>query len=214
MTIQSNGVRRLTGYAAFLALMLSGVGFVTLYRIRQAARHEQPEPGDAIVVFGAAVWDSGPSTALTLRTQHGVELYHRGLAPVVVCSGGISAGRSEPRVMAGLMMAGGVPASALVLDEAGVNTRATVRSIRTLGDGRWRTVLVVSSPYHMLRIVEECRRQGIEALSCSAPSAPRYARHGRLRLLIWDLRQYGREIVAVWTYRLFPGRTGDGAAPK
>jgi uncharacterized SAM-binding protein YcdF (DUF218 family) len=199
-------VQRLSGYLAFLALTVSGLGIVTLVRIGRAARAQRLEPADAIVVFGAAVWGAGPSVTLRLRTMRGVELYERGLAPVVVCSGGTSGGVSEPRVMADLMVAHGVPASALVLDEAGVTTRATLTSLRVLGGGNWRRILAVSSPFHLFRVIEEARRHGIEALPCPTTRPPAPGLRAKLRLLLWDARQYARETVAVWSYRAFAWR--------
>ena len=194
-------MRLLCGYLAFLALTLSGVGVVTLVRIWRAARTQRLEPADAIIVFGAAIWGAGPSATLRLRTMRGVELYEQGLAPVVVCSGGSSGGVSEPRLMADLMVAHGVPASALVLDEAGVTTRASIASLRELSGGNWRRILAVSSPFHLFRIVEESRRHGIEALPCPTRRPPTHGLRAKLRLLLWDARQYARETVAVWAYR-------------
>lgn len=201
-------MRRLGGYVAFAMLMLSGIGIVTVLRILRVARNERLESADAIVVFGAAVWERGPSTTLRLRTARAAELYRRGLAPIVLCSGGTSGGRSEPRVMADLLAAEGVPESAVVIDEAGVNTHATVRSIVELGRGQWHTVLAVSSPFHLFRIIEECRRHGVEALPCSAarPRSSGRSAPAKLRLMVWDARQYGRETVAVWAYRLLAWR--------
>lgn len=199
-------LRRWTGYAALLALMLCGLGFVTLLRIRRVARTQRLVEADAIVVFGAAVWPDGPSATLRHRTLRGAELYKLGLAPVVVCSGGFSGGVSEPRAMADILVAEGVPAAALVLDEEGVTTRATIVSIGALGAGRWRRILAVSSPFHLLRIVEESRRRGIEAIPCPARRSTAEGTAAKLRLFQWDARQYGREIVAVWAYRI-AGRT-------
>lgn len=203
-------MRRVGGYLAFLALTLSGVGMVTLVRIWRAARTPCPEPADAIIVFGAAVWEDGPSATLRLRIMRGVELYQRRLAPVIVCSGGTSRDVSEPRMMADLMVAYGVPVSALVLDETGVTTRATIASLQKLGGGNWRRILVVSSPFHLFRIVEEARRQGIEALPCSTRRPPAQGIRAKLRLLLWDARQYARETVAVWAYRAFAGQVPQG----
>jgi uncharacterized SAM-binding protein YcdF (DUF218 family) len=199
--------RRLGGGLAFALLMLSGVGVVSWLRIWRAGRRDLAAPADAIIVFGAAVWPSGPSTTLRLRTLHAADLYRRGVAPRVVCSGGSSGGRSEPDVMAELLRAHGVPVSAIVLDENGVTTRATFDSVVVLGCGEWRRIVAVSSPYHVFRIVAEGRRHGITALPSPARrSATPQGRIAALRLLTWDARQYAREVVAVWAYRLPRGR--------
>jgi uncharacterized SAM-binding protein YcdF (DUF218 family) len=203
-------VRRIGTYLALVALTLSGVGVVTLVRILRMARPRPLEPADVIVVFGAAVWDSGPSPTLRLRVARGAELYRRALAPVIVCSGGTTRGVSEPRAMADLMAAHAVPAAALVLDEAGVTTRAAIASLARLGAGAWRRILAVSSPCHLLRIVEECRRHGIEALPCPARRGPAPSLRAALGLALWDARQYAREVVAVWSYRVTAHRIGVG----
>ena len=45
-------------------------------------------PADAIVVMGAAQWDGRPSPVLQARLDHALDLYRRGLAPLVVVTGG------------------------------------------------------------------------------------------------------------------------------
>jgi murein DD-endopeptidase MepM/ murein hydrolase activator NlpD len=190
------------GTIAVICAALGGVALVTVQQIWRASRAARPVHADAIVVFGAAVWPSGPSPTLRRRTEHAATLYRRGFAPRVVLSGGGAGSRSEPAAMAGMMRALGVPDEALVLDEAGVTTRATLRSVARLGAGGWSRIVVVSSPSHVFRIVEEARRQGIEATPSPAPRAAAADRATGLRHLAWDVHQYAREVAAVWAYRL------------
>jgi uncharacterized SAM-binding protein YcdF (DUF218 family) len=207
-------LRRLGSGLAFAVLMLSGIGVVTWIRIWRAGRRDLAAPAAAIVVFGAAVWPSGPSPTLRLRTQHAAALHRRGLAPRVVCSGGRSGGRSEPEVMAELLRAESVPDEALVLDENGTTTRATLDSVVVLGGGAWRRIVVVSSPYHVFRIVAEARRHGVTALASPARRDPQTLdRVTALGLLASDARQYAREVIAVWAYRL-PRRGGTRSRGK
>jgi hypothetical protein len=96
-------------------------------------------PADAAVVFGAAVRADGrPSQAPRDRTLSACDLSRRGLVRVLVLSGGRdpAAPLSEPACMARLGRAAGVPASALVLDEGGANTAATVRDAAHLAAAR------------------------------------------------------------------------------
>jgi murein DD-endopeptidase MepM/ murein hydrolase activator NlpD len=202
----------LAGALGLAGTLLVGVGLVTVLRILRAARTTRVAPADAIVVFGAAVWPSGPSPTLRRRTEHAAALYGRGLAPLVVLSGGGAGRSSEPAAMAEVMRALGVPASALLLDETGVTTRATLQAAARMGAGRWRRILAVSSPSHLFRIVEEARRQGIEALPCPARRAPAGDRAARVRLLLFDARQYAREVAAVWKYRLTARRGGTSSS--
>ena len=197
--------RRIASAFALALLMASGVGVVTLLEIRRAGRRVPVEllpEADAIVVFGAALYADGPSPTLRLRTLHAGELYRRGLARRVVCSGAVGATGSEPAAMAALLREQGVPESALVLDEAGVTTRATIASLVRIGGGAWRTILAVSSPSHVYRIVEEARRHGVTAHPAPAWRGPAPDRASALRLLAFDARQYARELVGVWAYRM------------
>lgn len=191
--------------------LLGGVGLVTLLRIRRTAGATSVAPADAIVVFGAALWPGGPSPTLRRRVEHAATLYRRGLAPVVVLSGGGTGRTSEPAAMAEVMQDLGVPSAALVLDETGLTTRATLQSVERLGEGRWRRILAVSSPSHVFRIVEEARRRGIDALPCPAHRLRPDGRAARLRLLLFDARQHAREVAAVWKYRV---TARDGGAMR
>lgn len=203
-------MRRAQSYAALVLLCLTGVGLVTLVRIRRTAQAERLEPAEVIVVFGAAVLAHGPSLTLRLRTARAAELYEQGLAPAVVCSGGTVDGRSEPRAMAEILLARGVPRAAIVVDEAGATTRATLAGLRAR-DAGCRRVLAVSSPFHLFRIVDEASRHGIEALPCPVRRPPSPGAVPGLRLLLWDARQVAREIVAVSAYRISARRARQGA---
>lgn len=203
--------RRVASGLAFVLLVVSGVGVVTWLRVWRAGRSTRVERADAIVIFGAALYATGPSPTLRLRTLHAAELYHRGLAPVVVCSGAVGEAGSEAAAMAALLRERGVPDRAIVLDEEGVTTRATVANLASLGAGAWRTILAVSSSFHVYRIVEEAGRQGITALAAPARRGPAPDLASALRLLWFDVRQYAREVVAVWAYRLGAARAARTA---
>lgn len=198
--------RRVASALACALLMLSGIGVVTWLRVWRMGRSPRLEPADAIVVFGAALHANGPSPTLRLRTLHAAELYRRGLAPRIVCSGAVGDTGSEPAAMAALLREQGVPQDAIVLDEDGVTTRATITNLAQLGGGAWRKILAVSSTFHVYRIVEEAQRQGITALPAPARRGPAPDLASALALLRFDVRQYAREVVAVWAYRLSAGR--------
>lgn len=153
-------------------------------------------PADAAVVFGAAVWPGGKaSPALRDRTLTACRLYHDGLVGHLVLSGGRNpaAEMSEPECMARLARAQGVPAHALILDESGTNSRASVVKARALArEHGWSRVLMVSHDYHLARIHLLCHRAGLNVATVPAeesgpwPSKPLFV---------------GREVVAwAWWY--------------
>jgi uncharacterized SAM-binding protein YcdF (DUF218 family) len=131
------------------------------------------------------------------RVRTGVELYQQGLASRLIFSGGPGDGAvSEPRAMREIALAAGVPAGAIQLDEAGINTDATVaNTVPMLADIGAKRVLVVSHAYHLPRVKLAYQRAGCEVLTVPA----RQSRHLRNEPLY-----ICREVVAIWAYYLRP----------
>jgi uncharacterized SAM-binding protein YcdF (DUF218 family) len=161
-----------------------------------------PEPARAIMVLGARAGPNGPSPALRARAQRAAELYAEGWAPEIVCTGR----PEELAAMRSLLLSADAVAADIVELAAGSTRHSMIAIASYLG--REPTVLVVSSPYHLQRSLEEARRHGLRAVGCASrlgdpPSgAIAWLRH-RVRL---D-RNRLREIVAIWVYRISPGRT-------
>ena len=132
-------------------------------------------PADVAVVFGAAVRASGePSQALRDRTLTACELYHQGWVRRLVLSGGRdpAAPLSEPACMARIAIEAGVPREALVLDEQGRTTAASLASVGRLAAERgWTRILMVSHDYHLARISLASRRAGLGAVTVPAREA-------------------------------------------
>jgi len=126
-------------------------------------------PADALVVFGAAVYADGPSAELRARLDHALALWRLGVAPLIVVSGGIDAGRDEVEAMTAYLVGKGVPGDAIAAARPGATTRQSLRTLRGLGDRRY---VAVSSPYHALRIRAEARRQGLRVTVSAPPSTP------------------------------------------
>ena len=83
---------------------------------------------DVIVVFGAKVHEDGQlSSILEERVLTGCELYHQGLAPQILFSGGPGVGDiHETQGMRRRALELGVPAAAISIDLNGVDTESTV----------------------------------------------------------------------------------------
>src|SRR5438309_3897997 len=79
---------RLLQILAAVALFLSLFLVITSLRIVREAGKQELHPADAIVVFGAAEYAGHPSPVLKARLDHALDLFDRGLAPVVITTGG------------------------------------------------------------------------------------------------------------------------------
>lgn len=134
---------------------------------------------DCALVLGARVYDDGsPSLALADRTDEGVRLYHSGRVRYLLMSGGIDPGNghSEAAVMRERAMAQGVPAEAILLDEAGDNTATSVRNTRRILEERGlQSVLAVSHYYHLPRLKLLLERTPLRASTCPARMSRRLA---------------------------------------
>ncbi|WP_375769409.1 YdcF family protein [Archangium gephyra] len=146
---------------------LSGTAFV----VHHFGQRERAVPADILVVLGARVLPGGePSSALRARIEKAVELYHQGLAPRLLFSGGVGLHPpSEARVMRDLAVRLGVPPEACLLEEQSHSTEQNARFssdlLRSLGA---RRVVVVSDPYHLLRARQYFRLHGFEVATSPA----------------------------------------------
>lgn len=155
-------------------------------------------PADVIVVFGCRVFREGtPSHALRDRVRTAAELYRSGLARRVLLSGGPGDGPiHETEAMRRLAIKYGVAAEDILIDDAGLNTEATVRNVlsRTSPE-RFNRILAVSHFYHLPRIKLCFHRNGSEVFT--VPAQEEYLLRGLTKFM-------AREIVALQWYYLVP----------
>ena len=128
-------------------------------------------PADAIVVYGCkAHADGRPSQALADRVHTACALYHQGLAPVIVMSGGPvrDSALNETQVMADYAVSLGVPREAILLDPNGLDTQATAANFTKVfsdvpGKGKAESIriLAVSHDYHLPRVKLSLEREGL-----------------------------------------------------
>jgi uncharacterized SAM-binding protein YcdF (DUF218 family) len=149
-----------------LALTYAGID---LYGYKQ-----QSERADVICLFGAAVWGDSPSPELEARILWAVRLYREGRAPLLFLSGGPTGSNlSESDVMGAVAIEQGIPRSALIFDNAGVTTAQTLINLKRYMQGNALTsCLMVSSPFHMARIMMLARLNRLRAFTCPPAETP------------------------------------------
>ena len=160
--------RRMAAVLVALLLVYFGVTFVQVW---SASRASGPDSADAIVVLGAAQYDGQPSPVLRSRLDHAVELYERGVAPVVVVTGGNQPGDRFTEASAGdrYLQQHGVPASAMRLESQGSSSwESLAAAARFLRDEGITDVVLVSSPYHALRTEQIAAEVGLSGRASPA----------------------------------------------
>lgn len=151
-------------------------------------------PADVAVVLGNQVHPDGtPSARLAARLDRAVELVEQGRVRRVIVSGAVGReGVLEGDAMKRYMVAQGVPAASILVDNAGVDTWATARNARTIMQAHdLKGVIVVSQYFHIARTRLAFRRHGLEAGGA-------HARFFELR----DLYSIARELPAWVKYAL------------
>ncbi len=100
------------------------------------------------------------------RLFHAAALYRAGKAPVLLLTGGNAPGyEAEALSMKHMLLAMGIPDEVLLLEDRSRNTRQNARySAAVLRDRQVRSILLVTSAYHMRRAKLEFERQGFEVL--------------------------------------------------
>ena len=162
---------------AVLALAASAflVWMATIALILFAGARPAVRPADAILVLGAAQYNGRPSPVLRARLDHALELYRQGLAPRLVFTGGVGAGDSlsEGEVARRYAEEHGVPPEAILLEREGTTSAESVSAAAALMRARGlESALVVSDPFHMLRLELLARRAGIRPYRAPAQGSP------------------------------------------
>lgn len=155
---------------AGVAIWLAVVGLVLLV----GARPELNE-SDAIVVMGAAQYNGRPSPVLKSRVDHAIHLFGRGLAPRILFTGGVGTGDtvSEAQVARRYALESGVPDSVILLEPWGRTSAESMgEAARILRARRLDSALLVSDPFHMLRLEMLARRGGLEGNRAPVPAGP------------------------------------------
>jgi uncharacterized SAM-binding protein YcdF (DUF218 family) len=148
-------IRRGLLLVAVAIFVIAGYFAVTFVQVWSAARSDHVRPSQAIVVMGAAQYDGRPSPVLTARLNHAFDLYHAGVAPIVVVTGGRQPGDRFTEASAGFtyLRAKGVPERDLRIENQGTNSWESLAAAADFlrRDGITE-VVIVTSPYHSLRV--------------------------------------------------------------
>ena len=178
--------RRWLRIMVWTMLVVVGYYAFNLIQLHLVGAGDQARPVDAIIVMGAAQYDGRPSPQLQARLDHVVELYERGLAPVVVVTGGKQAGDrfTEAEASTAYLSARGVPESSIIQEGEGHSSWESLSTVSTMlrNIGAQR-VLLVSDPYHSLRIRLMAEDLGLTAYVSPTRTSP-----------VTGARAFGKEI--------------------
>lgn len=186
-------VKLVIGLVGLIVLYLA----VTFVQVWRAARNDQARPAEAIVVFGTAQYNGVPSPVLAARLDHAIELYEKDLAPVIVVTGGNQPGDryTEATASANYLIQRGIPDEDVLREVSGTSSwQSLAAAANFLDDREINDVLLVSDPFHSLRIRAMATELGLEAHSSPTKTSP-------IRGMT-EARYMARETVAVAVGRI------------
>ena len=164
------------GIAHTLILSFQPIGDALIRSLEDRAREaERKAPACcyvAIVVLGGGISPAHPPEQplpdlndSSDRIWHAARLYHQGLAPKIIVSGGSFLAQhggpptTEAEAMRAFLLDLGVPAEAITDEPKALNTVENIRNVHAIvGDG---LVALVTSAYHMPRALQLAARVGL-----------------------------------------------------
>jgi len=175
-------VRRI---ATVVAIGYLGITFLTVWT---ASTRDDAPVADAIVVLGAAQYDGRPSPVLQGRLDHALDLYRRGVAKVVVVTGGRQEGDRTTEAGAGAEYllrngrADGLRDRCILREVQGSSTYLSLAAVSRFGPlelGRCpghpealRSVVLVSDAYHSARVAAIARELAMTPHTSPVPGSP------------------------------------------
>src|SRR5579864_2345414 len=116
---------RIVRWAAFLAVIaiLASLS-ITAWQIERQSTVDEARPADVILVLGAAEYRGKPSPVLEARLNHALWLYHQGLAPRILTTGGKGGDPTftEGEVARAYLSKHDVPSEAVLVESEGEST--------------------------------------------------------------------------------------------
>ena len=160
--------------------LLAAAGAVLLFlgitglRIVRASVPGPLPHAEAIVIFGAAEYAGRPSPVYRARLDHGLELFQKSMAPVVITTGG--AGQdpdfSEGGVGRDYLLRRGIPERDLIAETQGADTaQSAARVANIMRANGMRSCIAVSDAYHVFRIRALLEHEGVSAAVAPRPES-------------------------------------------
>ena len=175
-----------------LAAVLAWMGSICRAIVRESWQQEV-HSADAIVVFGAAEYDGRPSPVLRARLDHAFDLYQRGVAPVVITTGGAGADPeySEGGVGHDYLLHRGIPEPNLIAETQGSDTAESAERVAVImRANHMRSCLAVSDEYHVFRIRKLLEHENVQVYLAPRPDSRPHSSWQRAMAVLREAASY------------------------
>jgi uncharacterized SAM-binding protein YcdF (DUF218 family) len=180
-------------------LLLAVVGALALFfgvtgsRIVRAVAEVPATKADVIAIFGAAEYAGRPSPVYRARLDHGYELFQKGMAPVVITTGGSAQDPdfSEGGVGRDYLLRRGVPEQALIAETQGSDTaQSAARVANIMRANGMRSCIAVSDAYHVFRIRALLEHEGVQVELAPRPESRPHSLWERFAAVMREAMSY------------------------
>jgi uncharacterized SAM-binding protein YcdF (DUF218 family) len=130
---------------------------------------------DAILVLGRRLQGDRVTEVFQQRLEHAASLWHMGLAPRVIVSGGITGDATWSEAEAGRawLLERGLPDELVLTEDRSQHTLENLFNIREdLRRRGWSTLIVVTDPLHLARALAFSRGFGLDVAGSPATACP------------------------------------------
>jgi uncharacterized SAM-binding protein YcdF (DUF218 family) len=172
--------RRLFQFAVLVVALAAAAGLAELYsiarKIERQSTVDEAQTADLIVVLGAAEYRGRPSPVLERRLNHALWLYHEGLAPRILTTGGKGGDPvfTEGEVARAYLSKHDVPAEAILVESEGESTvYSTTAAAEIMRRMNLKSCIVVSDGYHIYRVKRMLQAKGMSVYGSPRPDAPK-----------------------------------------
>lgn len=139
---------------------------------------------DYLIVLGAQIYDTGPSTVLKFRLDKTAEYMEEHPDTVCIVSGGQGYNEPFPEAegMAAYLQACGVDKNRIILEDKATNTVQNIQYSMKLMDDTDAPVGIVTNNFHVFRGVHIAKKQGLaNAYGIAADATPAYLPNNMFR---------------------------------
>lgn len=183
-----------------LCLILLGFGWFAVLAtlIWRCGARDHATQSDCIIILGAAVQGTTPSPVFAERIRHGVDLYHAGLAPKLLFTGGVGVGQKHSEGSVGRSVAAqqGVPVGDILIEEQSRTTLQNLSEARSvMRKHGLRSAILVSDPLHLKRAMTMAADLGIEAVSSPTPTTRYRSLRTKIGFLVREVYFYQHYLV-------------------
>lgn len=183
-----------------LCLLIVGIAWTafTGIMISKTGGEDHSQPSDCIIVLGTAAYGAKPSPVFEERIRHGITLFNKGDAPLIIFTGGRSerASHAESEAAEIYAIAHGIPSSAILKETKSRTTHQNLVEAKALMElSGLDSAIIVSDPLHLRRAAAMAEDLGISAVTSPTPTSRYQSLSPKLGFLFREIFFYNFHLI-------------------